>query len=305
VFLTRLAMKLRADAVWPVALLLSVLFVYWKVAPISADLLSEGLYVPLLAAATLALIAFCQRPMPRNAIAAGLLCGAGAITRSTSLLAWIAVCPTLFRYARRSADGARTAALLIGCIAAVFSLIAVRNGLVSHRFVPASTEFGITLRGGNEPPADLPLDSRPRQRLYGRLGIGGHTAEVIESALAAPGRFAANMGRKALFVLGFYEAYAPGWGYSPVYIAVWLGAAAGLITLRRAAPSNVPILLPFIVALTQYVALVIVYPKGERLIVPIHTMLMPYAVIAAYEVLMRAGLTATRATPSLPAAPRS
>ena len=44
-----------------------------------------------------------------------------------------------------------------------------------------------------------------------------------------------NLGRKALFVLGFYEPYAPGWGYSPVYIAVvddarwsasWLAADA-------------------------------------------------------------------------------
>jgi hypothetical protein len=184
----------------------------------------------------------------------------------------------------------RTAALLIACTIAVFSLIAVRNALVSHRFAPASTEFGITLRGGNEPPPDLPLDSTPRQKLYGRLGVGGQTAEVIEYAIAAPGRFAANMGRKALFVLGFYEAYAPGWGYSPVYIAAWVGALAGVIALRGSAPSNVPVMLPLVVALTQYVALVIVYPKGERLIVPIHTMLMPYAAIGAYELLMRTGL---------------
>ena len=42
---------------------------------------------------------------------------------------------------------------------------------------------------------------------------------MIEYAISEPGLFAMNLGRKALFVLGFYEPYAPGWGYSPVYIA--------------------------------------------------------------------------------------
>ncbi|HSJ42317.1 MAG TPA: hypothetical protein VK955_14890, partial [Xanthobacteraceae bacterium] len=221
--------------------------------------------------------------------------------RSTSLLAWVAVWPIVGIQARRRGRGSRPMALLIACTLAVFSLIAVRNGLVSHRFVPASTELGITLRGGNEPPADLQLNSAPRQALYQRLGIGGYTAEVIEYAITAPGRFAANMGRKALFVLGFYEAYAPGWGYSPVYIATWIAALAGIVMLRRGPSLDSAAMVPLIVAVTQYLAIVIVYPKGERLIVPIHTMLMPYAVIAAYECLMPFGLTGFRARPGTPA----
>ena len=174
---------------------------------------------------------------------------------------------------------------LVVCTLAVFSLVAIRNALVSYQFAPTSTELGITLVGGNPPPPGLVLDSSKRAPLYDRLGIGGYTREVIEYAIAAPGLFAANMGRKALFALGFYEPYAEGWGYSPVYIAVWLSAILGLVAaLRHAGGRPVPALIPLLVAITQYVAVVIVYPKGERLILPVHTVLLPYAAIAAYEV---------------------
>lgn len=299
IVLTRIAMKLRDDAVWPVGVLVSGLFLYWKLAPISADLLSESLYVPLLAASTLAIVECCRTPSNRNAVVAGLLSGFTAITRSTSLLAWVAVWPMVANQARRRRAGVRPAVALIGCTLAVFALIAIRNGLVSYRFVPASTEFGITLRGGNEPPPDLQLNAAPREALYRSLNIGGHTAEVIEYAIAAPGRFAGNIGHKALFALGFYEGYAPGWGNSPVYIAAWIAALAGVVIVRRGS-SDSAAMVPLIVALTQYLAIVIVYPKGERLIVPIHTMLIPYAVIAADWLLRRFGAIGSRATPGTP-----
>ena len=54
--------------------------------------------------------------------------------------------------------------------------------------------------------------------------------------------------------------------------------------MSGAAPSTA-VLLPLVIALTQYLALVIVYPKGERLILPIHTLLAPYAAIAAHALL--------------------
>ena len=67
VFLTRIAMKLRGDAIWPIALLISALFVWWKFAPIAADLLNESIYIPLLAAWTASLITLCLRPDLRRA----------------------------------------------------------------------------------------------------------------------------------------------------------------------------------------------------------------------------------------------
>ena len=42
------------------------------------------------------------------------------------------------------------------------------------------------------------------------------------------------------------------------------------------------LLMPAMIALTQFIAIVIVYPKGERLIVPVHIMLLPYCASAAW-----------------------
>ncbi|HZL94066.1 MAG TPA: hypothetical protein VFB99_10495, partial [Vicinamibacterales bacterium] len=81
--------------------------------------------------------------------------------------------------------------------------------------------------------------------------------------------------------------YAPGWGYSPVYIAVWTSAIWGLVVLARGGQPLVPMLMPLLIAITQFAAVVIVYPKGERLILPIHTLLIPYSAIAAHELWMR------------------
>lgn len=303
VALTRAAMIIHGNRVWPAALLVSTAFLYWKLAPISADMLSESLYVPLLAMWVTATLALCRETDARRATRSGLLGGITAITRSTALLSlvvvWLATLVHLRGWPRR----ARILAVVAGCSLAVFSLIAVRNALVSHRFVPTSTEFGITLRGGNEPPGDLVLDTTPRKWLYDALKVGGYTAEVIEYAIRAPGPFARNLARKAVFVLGIYEPYAPGWGYSPVYLAVWISAVAGLVLLLRTRPLPALALIPAIVAVTQYVAIVLVYPKGERLIVPIHTMLVPYASIAAYALLTRVTGGGHRAEPAAPTTP--
>ena len=69
-----------------------------------------------------------------------------------------------------------------------------------------------------------------------------------------------NLGRKALFALGYYEPYAPGWGTSPVYIAVWTTAIAGLVLALRGAPQPIAVLAPALIAVTQFIAVVIVYP---------------------------------------------
>jgi hypothetical protein len=285
---TRIAMKLRGEDVWPIALLVSALFVWWKFAPIAADLLNESLYIPLLMAWVASLVTTCLQPSTARAAMSGLIGGLAAITRSTAMLSWLLVWPACFHHFRSGKVRKATATLVV-CTLAAFSLVAIRNALVSYQFAPTSTELGITLLGGNPPPPDLVIDPSKRTPLYDRLGVGGYTREVIEYAIAAPGHFAANMGRKALFALGFYEPYAEGWGYSPVYIAVWVSAILGLVVARRHAGTRpVPALIPLLVAITQYAAVVIVYPKGERLILPVHTLLLPYAAIAAYEIWMGA-----------------
>jgi hypothetical protein len=277
----RVAVDLGGRPVWPAALATGGCFVWWKLAPISADLLNESLYVPLLVTWVALLVRTCARPSAGGAAATGIVGGFAAITRSTAILSWPlvwAACAWTWR--RRPGWVGIAGAMVIGSLA-VFSLVSVRNWIVAKTFAPTSTEFGITLLGGNEPPPHVTIDVSARRATYDRFGISDNTARVIEYAIVSPGEFARGLGRKALFALGFYESYAPGWGRSPVYIAVWTSAIAGLmLALRQAYVPPLASAIPALVALTQYVAVVLVYPKGERLILPVHTLLVPYAAMA-------------------------
>lgn len=281
--LVKIACDLGGDEVWPAALACATFVMCWKFWPIARELLNESLYIPLLIAWTAALIRACRTPATRRALATGLLGGFAAITRSTALLSWPLVFPACWIAWKRAANRGVLIAALVLTSAGVFSLIAVRNWVVAGTLT-TSTELGVNLRGGNELPAGLTIDPAPRRAIYGRLRLNEATVQVVEYAIAAPRSFMLNLGRKALFVLGFYEPYAPGWGYSPVYIAVWVLALAGLTaTLRSAGSPIIPLLLPALVAVTQFVALTLVYPKGERLILPVHTLLVPYSAIAVYR----------------------
>ena len=283
VAIIRIAIELAGSRVWPVALAVGGLFVWWKFAPIAADLLNESLYLPLLMGWTVMLIRTCRAPAVGRATLTGVAAGFAAITRSTAILAWPLVWLLCAWQWRRQRGWIRFTTAMVACSLAVFSLIAARNWIVAHRFVATSTELGITLLGGNEPPPEVTLDMGPRGALYERLALNPNTAKVVEFAITAPSTFAMGLVRKAAFALGFYEPYAPGWGYSPVYIAVWTSAIAGVVlAMRQRAAPRIAVLLPLIIALTQYAAVVIVYPKGERLILPIHSLLAPYAAIAAH-----------------------
>ncbi len=287
ILLTLIAIRLAGARVWAAALACSAGFVWWKFFPIASDLLSESLYIPLLAAATLATIAAAQQPATASAMRAGLLTGVATITRTTALLAWPAMLLAGLSGWQVRRDRRRLIAIMLGAAIVVFSLIAVRNWLVSRQVSLTSTEFGVTLLGGNIPPEGLTIDGSPRFELYRRLALNESTARVIEYAITHPLAFSDNMARKALFALGIYEPYAPGWGLSPVYIMVWTSALAGMAVGRMpGAPPGI-FLLPALVALSQYAAVVLVYPKGERLILPIHTLLVPYSAMAVTALVTR------------------
>jgi hypothetical protein len=279
--IVEIATAVGTERIWKVALPIAVLFIAWKFWPIAAQPLNESLYVPLLAATAASLIHFCRQPEQRRALTSGLLSGLTTITRSTALLSWVVVWPACWLATKGMPRRHTAIAILAASTLAVFSLISVRNWIVAGVFAPSSTELGVTLLGGNEVPPGVTIDLAARAPLYNTFGISDLTATVIEYAITAPGLFAGNLGRKALFALGFYEPYAPGWGYSPVYIAVWTTAIAGLVLLRKA---PVPCVIPALIAATQFVAVVIVYPKGERLIVPIYAMLVPYSAVTAWHV---------------------
>ena len=235
--LVEITVRFTAERAWIVALPLATAFIGWKFWHIAGQPLNESLYVPLLVAATAATIRLCDDPDVKGGVWSGVLSGLTTITRSTALVAWAVAWPAAWRALKGRPTRAPALAMLIASFLAVFSLVAIRNWIVAGVPSPMPTEGAITLLGGNEPPPGLAIDPG-RQPLYQRLGISDIAASVIEYAIQEPGLFAMNLGRKALFVLGFYEPYAPGWGYSPVYILTWTTAMAGiwLAVKRRRGP---------------------------------------------------------------------
>jgi hypothetical protein len=280
--LVEITIRYTSERAWIVALPVITAFIGWKFWHIAGQPLNESLYVPLLVASAAATIRLCDGPKAGNAIWTGVLSGFTAITRSTALLAWAVVWPATWPAIGARSTRVRVLAIVIASFLAVFSLPAIRNWIVAGVPAPIPTEGAITLLGGNEPPAGLAIDPE-RRPLYQRFGISDITATVIEYAIQEPWLFTKNLGRKTLFVLGFHELYAPGWGYSPVYILAWTTALAGIfMTVTRRQGSLWTVLIPAIISLTQFIAIVIVYPKGERLIVPVHIMLLPYSAAALW-----------------------
>jgi hypothetical protein len=277
VVLVEMAILLAAERLWKAALPLATAFVAWKFWPIAAQPLNESLYVPLLVTSAWSLMRTCRSPRPGSALVTGVWAGLATITRSTALLAWAVAWPAAWLAMRPASRRTRVIAIIAASFLAIFSLVAARNWIVAGVFALTSTEFGITLLGGNEVPPGVTIDLAPRAEFYRRWRISEPTATVIEYAVSAPAVFAQNIGRKALFALGFYEPYAPGWGYSPVYILVWITAIAGLSLAVRRSSAPFSAAIPALIAVSQYAAVVIVYPKGERLILPIHVLLVPYA----------------------------
>jgi hypothetical protein len=289
-----IAILVSAEAVWLYAWPVAIGFIGWKFWHIAAIPLNESFYVPMMTAAIWSLLRLVREPSTRRAVATGIVGGVAAVTRSTLLLTFALVWPACWLALRGRPKRAMVLAALAATTLAIFSLIAVRNAIVAHRFAPASTELGVTLLGGNEIPEGVTIDMTQRGALYRRLGVSDLTAQVIEYAITAPGRFALHQGRKALFALGFYEPYAPGWGYSPVYIAVWVTALGGLaVALRLGTLPPAAVSIPALIAIVQFMAVVIIYPKGERLIVPIHTALLPYVPIALWAATNRRALSRT------------
>jgi hypothetical protein len=283
-----IAVKISREDVWKVSLAVGVIFAYSKVGPISAKLLNESLFVPLLAVWTAMLLRVALKPSLGRGIRTGLLGGVTTLTRTTALLALAAVIPALWQTWRGLAGRLRLVSTIVGCILIVVSLIAIRNAIVVHAFVPLPGEFAVTLKGGNEPPPDVRIDLTTRAAFYDALGVHEFTRIVIEYAIAAPASFAANMGAKALFALGYYEPYAPGFGLSLVFLIVSVAGFFGMVQVLRRGEVPVSVaVVPAFIAFSQFAAVVIVYPKGERLILPFQAIFAAYAAVAIDRLIRR------------------
>jgi len=123
---------------------------------LSAALLSEVLFMPLVLGAVLVLLRVRERPSLRGAALAGLLLGLAALTRSNGA---ILLLPALLAVATVSA-GRRRSAALAGVLVAAFALTLVpwtlRNLAALDAVRPLGTQTGYTLAGQWNPDAAKP-----------------------------------------------------------------------------------------------------------------------------------------------------
>jgi hypothetical protein len=286
--IVKIAVRIGGDRVSWSALVCGAAFAYVMVAPISAKLLNESLFIPLLAAWVAALMSISASPTLFRVVGTGLLGGITTLTRSTTLIAWLIALPICWWSWTAVPRRTLLVATMLVCSCSVMSVIAIRNWVVVHQLILMPGELPVTLYGGNEPPPGLAIAEEPHRAIYDRLGLHPFTRRVVEYALTAPKPFFQNLLNKAVFALGYFDLYAPGWGSSIGLLMVSISSFAGVLLAVRnpAAPAWVA-LLPALVALTQYVAVVIVYPKGMRLILPFHALMVPYAAVAVNAVWRR------------------
>jgi hypothetical protein len=274
------------------ALVTAIVVVFEKYVPWSGILLTETLFVPLVCLWVYALVRLACAPSRRQAIVAGIVGGLATLTRSSLLLGWIAVVPALAVAIGRRRQPASAGgfggpgrigllAILLSTMIAVTSIATIRNWIVAHRFVLVASEGPIVLNLGNPPP---PLTTPPEHKSqYERLGLDPLAQAVVEYARQQPRAFASGLWRKARYTLGWFEAIRPDAGTSTFYIVTWIGALAGVAMLRWIRPARSVALaaIPFLLAVSHFAVVVAFQPHvyGDRLIMPLYMLLVPYAAI--------------------------
>jgi hypothetical protein len=263
------------------AMVVAIVVVYEKFAPWSAILLSETLFVPLVCLWMYTLVRFAESPTRGRAITAGSVGGLATLTRSSLLLGWAAVIPALaFGLGCRRQRLGRLA-LLVATMIAITSTATIRNWIVARQFVAIASEGAVVLFVGNSPP---PLTIPPSHKAqYERLGVDPMVQAVAEYARQQPRNFARGLWRKAQYTLGWFDAIRPGAGTSVFYIATWMMALAGVALLPWAAPkgSLCIAVIPLLVAASHFAVVVLFQPHvyGERLLMPLYMLLVPYAAL--------------------------
>ncbi len=145
---------------------LSTLLVYY-----SGLLMTETLFIFLLALFALFLVKALQNPTVKNAMYAGLLFGVTSLTRSETLLYFALAVPAIFAYHRFDwRKSAKQCAIILAFSLLVILPWTARNFVLTQQFVLISSQSGITFWQGNNPQAtgghfDLP------QEMIARYGL--------------------------------------------------------------------------------------------------------------------------------------
>jgi hypothetical protein len=260
-------------------------FLYVKVGYWTHELLTEMLFVPLLVAWVAMVVRMAvDGTTTARAAAAGVLGGFTTLTRSTFLLTWP---PTLVLLgASLRARRALVLAALLATMMPVIGMATLRNWIVADRLVLVASSLGNNLQMGN--PPTFPLAPTPPERIaaYERLGLENSVRTVIEFALQTPGEFTRGLYNKALYTVGFFRlSRLPGgenMRTSWLYVGMWVLSIAGAIRLPREARSSAAVWLPASVALSHFVVSVVIIPfgYGDRYILPLYPLLIPYAAFA-------------------------
>jgi 4-amino-4-deoxy-L-arabinose transferase-like glycosyltransferase len=136
----------------------TLMAVYPPLAFLGLELYTEPLFIDLLLAAVLTVLAYGRDPRLRWAIAAGALVGAAALTRQNGALLIPIVAWALWsRPRRRSAAAVAPAAAVITALLLIAPW-SLRNYVVFNEFVPLTTGAGFNLAGTYNP------DTRDDQR---------------------------------------------------------------------------------------------------------------------------------------------
>jgi hypothetical protein len=112
---------------------------------VSASLISESLFLPLVLGLVLLLVtrSRLERPAtPAVAVAAGVLCGLAALTRFVGLLLVIAVLVWVWQQRPTARRGLALGAVVVLAACLTISPWTIRNARVFHAFVPIATEGG-------------------------------------------------------------------------------------------------------------------------------------------------------------------
>lgn len=266
------------------------LFLYQKLGAWSNVLLGEPLFAPMLTAWVWLLSRLATEPLARpRLLLAGVVGGLSTLTRSTLLLAWPVIIPLWSAALPRRR--VRATALLVLVMATVVGTATLRNWIVAERFVLVTTVGG-PLINGNLPPRPLAPTPAGRAALYDQLRINGEARVVAEYAVQMPVDFAAHLGRKAMYTVGLYDLSGLGaavasdraGGTAWSYLGMWILAGVGIWRIRQQATAHRgPVLwLALALALCHFAAVVLMFPwfYGDRIIMPLYPLLIPYAAVA-------------------------
>ncbi|MFP5379325.1 MAG: glycosyltransferase family 39 protein, partial [Vicinamibacteria bacterium] len=294
VFLQRLGMWAAVLAAWRIAarlfgprealatLAVAVVFALAALAPWTRILLGEAVFVPLVMVSAWTLVVVSQGAGTGAGVGAGVAGGLATLSRSTLLPAWIVVVPLVAAVRRRRALSTAPVAALAVALALVVGTATLRNWIASGQVVPIATSFAVNFELGNPPPPDLDPHDVVSHTWLAALPVDPRTARVIDGAWHAPGAFVAGLGRKALYVFGIFEPHIPGRGWSPWLVASSLLGLTGLLLAWRRGSGAPERWLPAALALSHFAAVTLIFPHahGDRMILPFHALLLPYAGLA-------------------------